>query len=202
MKFLNNTGLQYFWNKIKYMFLSVQGGNLNGNLNMLGNITENEDGMHSIGTSSKKFLNVYTKNLYADNINCFNLLKLIFPVGSTYITQTNTNPSTILGFGNWERVKGKVLVGLDEDDTDFNTIGKIGGEKTHTLTVNEIPDHNHVVKLAYRMNIQSNANVGVPIDGSRNDQDATVKTASAGGGKAHNNLQPYKVVGYMWIRTE
>lgn len=48
MKFLNNTGLQYFWNKIKYMFLSVQGGNLNGNLNMLGNITENEDG--STGT--------------------------------------------------------------------------------------------------------------------------------------------------------
>lgn len=76
------------------------------------------------------------------------LMKLVFPVGSTYCTQDNTNPSEILKFGTWERVKGKVLVGLDEDDTDFNEIGKTGGEKKHTLTVDEMPSHTHDVAIA------------------------------------------------------
>ena len=57
------------------------------------------------------------------------LLELVFPIGSTYVTQTNTNPSTILGFGTWERLKGKVVVGLDENDADFNQINKTGGSK-------------------------------------------------------------------------
>ena len=73
------------------------------------------------------------------------LAKMFFPVGSTYITQDNTNPSTIFGFGTWERLKGKVCVGLDEDDSDeyFDEIGKTGGEKKHTQTVNEMPSHTH-----------------------------------------------------------
>ena len=75
------------------------------------------------------------------------LMEMVFPIGSTYITQNDTNPSTILEFGTWERVKGKVLVGLDENDEAFNTIGKTGGEKTHTLTVDEMPEHNHNLKF-------------------------------------------------------
>ena len=71
------------------------------------------------------------------------LMELVFPVGSTYITQSNTNPSTILNFGTWERLKGKVCLGLDEDDTNMNAIGKTGGEKTHTLSTSEIPSHAH-----------------------------------------------------------
>ena len=63
------------------------------------------------------------------------LMKLVFPIGSTYITQTNINPSEILKFGTWERIKGKVLVGLDENDTDFNEIGKTGGEKFLTKKI-------------------------------------------------------------------
>lgn len=84
---------------------------------------------------------------YSGNTPCSaeNLNKMqedIFPIGSTYITQTDTNPSTILGFGTWERLKGKVLVGLDENDTNFNSIGKTGGEKTHQLTQAELPNLN------------------------------------------------------------
>ena len=92
------------------------------------------------------------------------LMKLVFPIGSTYITQTNTNPSTILKFGTWERVKGKVLVGLDEDDTTFNTIGKTGGEKTHTLTENEMPNHTHgentISEFGYNYPLVSNNGEG------------------------------------------
>ena len=40
-------------------------------------------------------------------------------------------------------LRGKVTVGKDSTDTDFNTLGKTGGEKTHTLTVSEMPKHSH-----------------------------------------------------------
>ena len=123
------------------------------------------------------------------------ILQLSFPIGQPYITPTNTNPSTILGFGTWERVKGRVLVGLDENDTDFNTIGKEGGEKTHKLTIDEMPAHTHMGTPAiYRANQVSQED---EINAQTGRQGAS---ASTGGGKEHNNLQPYKVVGYMWIR--
>ena len=127
------------------------------------------------------------------------LIKLVFPIGSTYITQTNTNPSEILKFGTWERVKGKVLVGLDEDDTDFNEIGKTGGEKTHTLTVDEMPAHNHSAKFCEGTGVYSVFPKG---NGSNPEWGGSTNTiANTGEGQAHNILQPYQVVGYMWRRT-
>ena len=128
------------------------------------------------------------------------ILSLIFPIGSTYITQTDSNPSEILKFGTWERLKGKVCVGLDEDDTDFNEIGKTGGEKTHTLTVAEMPNHAHPYINDSKFGVEAGASGMCPTWGPvKGTTGAT--TGSAGGGQSHNNLQPYKVVGYMWIRT-
>ena len=126
------------------------------------------------------------------------LAKMFFPVGSTYITQDNTNPSTIFGFGTWERLKGKVCVGLDEDDTNMNTIGKTGGEKTHTLTVSEMPPHTHTLNNATLVNRNISGTGGA--QGTNTVQGATITANNTGGGQAHNNLQPYEVVGYMWIR--
>ena len=143
-------------------------------------------------------LNQLQKLIKADIKNkVLESLKLAFPIGQPYITQSNTNPSTILGFGTWERVKGKVLVGLDEDDADeyFDEIGKEGGEKKHTLTVDEIPAHSHTIRNGSN-GLDGGSDWAVSNSGSSNWQ-----TANAGGGQAHNNLQPYKVVGYMWIRT-
>lgn len=127
------------------------------------------------------------------------LLKLVFPIGSTYITQTNTNPSTILGFGTWERLKGKVCLGLDENDNDLKTIGNTGGEKTHTLTVEEMPSHSHLTRAAAVGTASSFGDGFVGLTNSYS-QDPNFSTANSGGGKAHNNMQPYQVVGYMWIR--
>lgn len=129
------------------------------------------------------------------------LMELVFPVGSTYITQSNTNPNTILKFGTWERLKGKVCIGLDEDDSDeyFDEIGKTGGEKTHTLTTNEMPAHNHSCDSL----VSWAQSAGSGLTGSSSTYwGVSVKNSSnTGGGQAHNNLQPYQVVGYMWIRT-
>lgn len=126
------------------------------------------------------------------------ILQLSFPVGQPYVTQTNTNPSTILGFGTWERVKGRVLIGLDENDTNFNTIGKIGGEKTHKLTVNEMPRHNHPVDYA---GPEVGTTAAIPGGSKTVTANHTGFIKNTGGNQPHNNLQPYQVVGYMWIRT-
>ena len=160
------------------------------------------------------FVNGNKPNLSAPNLNNMQieLMKLVFPIGSTYITQEETNPSTILKFGTWERVKGKVLVGLDEDDADFNIIGKTGGEKTHTLTVDEMPAHIH--KLKGNTNVNFSDDIIYPYllasakrgyaDGSAvtfSEGYSLNDTTTVGGGQAHDILQPYQVVGYMWRRT-
>lgn len=125
------------------------------------------------------------------------LLSLVFPIGSTYVTQTNTNPSTILGFGTWERLKGKVCLGLDEDDTNMNAIGKTGGEKTHVLTINEMPSHKHTFSKTYYALVPGG---GSQEFGSGGGRSLDIQMNNAGGGKAHNNMPPYQIVGYMWIR--
>lgn len=71
------------------------------------------------------------------------LLSKVYPVGSIIIKDDNTDYSSWLGF-TWQKVfAGKVLVGLDTNDTDFNTVGKTGGSKSlqsHSHTVNS---HSH-----------------------------------------------------------
>ena len=120
------------------------------------------------------------------------LMKLVFPIGSTYITQENTNPSEILKFGTWERLKGKVVVGLDEDDTDFNQINKTGGSKY-------IQEHYH--RDAISVNGHETLET-VGYNGPQNTSQYYVRTSGVQGAKTGNsgNLQPYQVVGYMWIR--
>lgn len=131
------------------------------------------------------------------------LMELVFPVGSTYITQSDTNPSTILNFGTWERLKGKVCLGVDEDDNDFKTIGNTGGSKTHTQTTDEMAKHTH------RIGTDGNAVLKGDMSGWQNIGSGGVNvgrssgwdgTESAGNGKPMNIMNPYEVVGYMWIR--
>lgn len=67
----------------------------------------------------------------------------LYPIGCLYLATNNTNPGDIFG-GTWELFgQGKTLVGVDINDSDFSTVEKIGGSKTHTLTLAEIPTHNH-----------------------------------------------------------
>ena len=126
------------------------------------------------------------------------ILELIFPVGSTYTTQEDINPNSILGFGIWERLKGRVCIGLDENNESFNTIGQTGGEKEHTLTVKEMPKHSHTPQANVAVMAGSGSSDINQTAGGRTYEILTIGTE--GGSQPHNNLQPYEVVGYMWIR--
>ena len=67
----------------------------------------------------------------------------LFPIGYVMITVTNTNPSLQFG-GTWVNIgSGKTLVGVDTEDSDFNTVEKTGGSKTKTLITDNLPAHNH-----------------------------------------------------------
>lgn len=73
------------------------------------------------------------------------LLSLAWPIGSVFVSVANTNPATLLGFGTWVAFgTGRCLVGLDAGQTEFDTLEKVGGEKTHTLVLNELTPHAHV----------------------------------------------------------
>lgn len=134
-----------------------------------------------------------------DNINFTlkqnnSLVNLLFPIGQIIIKGDNEDYSNWLGF-SWERTAvGKVLVGYDTTDSDFNTIGKTGGEKTHTLTINEMPRHTHTFQNGYG---SGSATVNTAI--VSNKVDANNNVNYTGGDQAHNNLQPYQVVAY-WKR--
>lgn len=125
-----------------------------------------------------------------------------YPVGRIIeTTSAEDNPNNLYKGQKWELFgQGKVTVSYDPNDTDFNTVGKVGGEKEHTLTIDEMPSHNH--DNGQRMMVwdaqQTPANTGGspgPIQYYQYGQ----WSKSNGGDKPHNNLQPYVVV-YRWRR--
>lgn len=76
------------------------------------------------------------------------LWEIIYPVGSIYMSADSTNPSSIFG-GTWVAWgAGRVPVGVDTNDTDFNTVEKTGGAKTVTLTSSNMPAHTHTYNKA------------------------------------------------------
>lgn len=92
-----------------------------------------------------------------------------FPVGSVFISVVSTNPSTLLGYGTWQAFgAGRILIGLDSGDNDFNTDEETGGAKVHTLSIAELPSHTHIQ------------------DAHNHTQDAHTHTQNA-----HNHLQRY-----------
>lgn len=133
-----------------------------------------------------------------------------YRVGDLFLTTIATNPSNYLG-GKWELFgPGRCLVCVDTSDSDFNTVKKTGGEKTHKLTVNEMPSHNHQYEditgnrslngqFGRSGYYESEAYMGVT-NSVIAYADADFRMTYVGGSESHNNLQPY-ITCYVWIRT-
>ena len=88
-------------------------------------------------------------------------------------------------------LSGKFVVGYSSSDSDYNPVGKTGGEKKHTLTVAEMPSHTHNMKfksydLAASWKDQRNFYTV-----SKGTEDQTKTSESAGSGQSHENRPPY-----------
>jgi len=126
----------------------------------------------------------------------------MYPIGSQYVNFTDsTNPATLLGFGTWQAVAGRVIVGYDATQTEFNAAEKTGGAKTHTLTVAEMPSHRHTDADWRIHDIGHSTSQWGAQAGTYNSplKDGETYTEYTGGGEAHNNLQPY-ITAYVWKR--
>lgn len=159
--------------------------------------SKDKDGRHGFGRIADKSLpagSVDIAGVFA--MSGKQLLDIFYPIGTIYESTKPDNPSTFMG-GTWYRFgNGRVLVGVDETDPTFNVPLQIGGEKAHTLSIQEIPSHTH----GFRGGGENNYVRVEPSStyGYSGNSDKT--TTATGGGQAHNNLQPYVTV-YRWQRT-
>lgn len=159
--------------------------------------SKDKDGRHGFGRIADKSLpagSVDIAGVFA--MSGKQLLDVFYPVGTIYESTKPDNPATFMG-GTWSRFgNGRVLVGVDETDPTFNVPLQIGGEKSHTLSIQEIPSHTH----GFRGGGENNYVRVEPSStyGYSGNSDKT--TTATGGGQAHNNLQPFVTV-YRWQRT-
>ena len=159
-------------------------------------------------------------NLKSDIVN------LIYPVGSIYISYNSTSPATLFG-GTWTQLKDRFLLGAGSTYSN----GATGGEATVALTVTTMPAHNHPftgssvttssagahshdIKGGANWNgsatgVESAAKFSTVMDNTNSIQangyhrhsfTPSGTVGNNGAGTAHNNMPPYLVV-YMWKRT-
>ena len=164
------------------------------------------------------------------NIDIKDIVNIIYPIGSIYISTTNINPNVLFGFGNWEKIEDKFLFA---ESTSYPA-GTVGGEIEHTLIQEESPSHTHDrgtmeitgtiswVASGYGANNStttgcftndgyydnekgyqsSNSSNGTLIRGlgMKASNSWTGETSSIGGNQPHNNMPPYLAV-YIWKRV-
>lgn len=118
--------------------------------------------------------------------NYVNLLDIIYPVGSIYITMSSTSPANIIG-GSWNQIQDKFLYATDNIKT--------GGENTHQLTVEELPSHNHTYTTEWPTALSdissnwqmANGNLGWFLNWKKD-----AASNYTGANKPHNNMPAYQ----------
>jgi len=144
------------------------------------------------------------------------LIDLIYPVGSIYLSVNSVNPQAIFG-GTWEQIKDTFLLACGDTYANAAT----GGEAEHTLSEAEMPEHRHYPygktadgngnwrfatirdRSGYSGKLEASSGTGVYTFASNSawgDLDIRSVTGYTGSSEAHNNMPPYLAV-YMWKRT-
>ena len=73
-------------------------------------------------------------------------ISTVYPVGCVYTSVMSTNPNTLFGFGTWTAfASGRVLIGVDAGQSEFDAPEKLSGSKTHSISEAELPSHTHAV---------------------------------------------------------
>lgn len=127
------------------------------------------------------------------------LLNKLYPVGCIYQSTSSTSPASFLG-GTWERIKDKFILAAG----DTYAAGTSGGETTHTLTIDEMPSHNHSL-YTYQDSTQEEKANFIAQDNYTFKDGYTYRTTgvrimtTVGGSRPHNNMPPYTAM-YAWKR--
>lgn len=141
------------------------------------------------------------------NTDLTKLVQKLHPVGSWYFSIVATNPVDIFGFGTWQLVTDRFLVGAGASYYP----GAMGGEAVHTLKAAELPTHQHNVLSGtlggnngnYKFMLSSQSMYGI-YDGQygviTDDRFITAASSVYCGNQPHNNIPPYYAI-YMWVRT-
>ena len=122
----------------------------------------------------------------------------LYPVGAVYISTVSTSPASLFG-GTWEQLQDRFLMAAGST----YSAGSTGGEATHTLTVDEMPSHNHHVPTGGTSGSYTTTAYTVKGNGYYDPGTGSLSTASTsdkGRGQPHNNMPPYLAV-YMWKRV-
>lgn len=117
-----------------------------------------------------------------------------YPVGSYYISGNSTSPASLFG-GTWHRIESRFLWGAPST----STLGATAGEMTHTLTVDELPSHRHMMNGLETDRVEGGYVAARSATFSQQTDDGTTYTDYTGGGAAHNNMPPYVTVA-IWRR--
>lgn len=148
-------------------------------------------------------------------INYASIFDKVYPVGAIYMSVSSTNPTNLFG-GTWEQIMDRFLLASGNS----YGAGTIGGEAVHTLTIDEIPVHNHITTSGGEHYHTGRYRNGYTLGGNnfllRRVSDEDNYTADAqvtyisgghghsisntGGSGAHNNMPPYLAV-YVWKRV-
>lgn len=182
-------------------------------------VEHNQDGTHKASAAAT------LAPLISDAIG-----EILYPVGSIYINATvATNPGTLLGFGTWVAFgAGRVPVGLNSGDVDFDTAEETGGAKTSTIATANLPSHTHSFSAttgtestththgfyrwsaaiqnavaatdAARYIVQGENYESTGGQSTNHTHSVSGTSGATGSGTALSVLNPYIVV-YMWKRT-
>ena len=125
------------------------------------------------------------------NNNMDKLDKINLPIGSVIWNKNQINPSDYY-YGTWEAVEDVFILAASQNYPS----GSIGGEANVTLTIDEMPSHNHVQhhelkygNTSWWIGGNSGTTIGV----------GDFNTSNTGGNQPHNNMPPYKSY-YCWER--
>lgn len=200
----------------------------------LGNINNTSDANKQVSTVQQTALDAKQATLVsATNIKTINGNSLLgsgdiaiaggeggeaFPVGFVFISVVATNPATLLGYGTWVAFgAGRVLVGINAADTDFDVAEETGGNKTVTIAADNLPQLTVAVTDPGHTHVQNkNTATTGALSGTTPDASTSTSAASgyltasgttgitatantAGANTPINNIQPYITV-YFWKR--
>lgn len=183
MEVLDKDGLDYFWDKIKNYVDSeiLIKMNINvpvGTIMLWGSNTVADDSWHicdGTGLSSTQYPELY-------NI-----------IGDTYGASLGSNDDVIFYLPD---LQGRFPIGYKSSDTDFNMLGKKGGSKTHTQTIDEMPVHNHAMGTVWAQRT-GYGSINPTASSGANMANIKGTGVNTGGGQSMDIMNPYIVMKYI-----